>query len=248
MILEVCVDSVASAMAAQKGGATRLELCANLIIGGTTPSLALFEEVKKQVTIPIHVLIRPRFGDFCYDQYEYEIIKKEVMLFRDAGAAAVVIGCLSPDGQLDQEKMKELVQLARPAKVTLHRAFDVCRDPLEAYMVCEKLGIDTILTSGQEQSSQKGMKLISDLQKKANQRQNGIEIMAGAGIHAGVIAEFLKQTEITSFHMSGKVVMDSVMTYRKEGVSMGLPGFSEFELWQTSEELVEAAAKQLGLK
>lgn len=240
-ILEVCVDSVASAIAAEKGGANRVELCANLIIGGTTPSIALFEEVKKNITIPIHVLIRPRFGDFYYDTFEYEVIKREVMLFRDAGADAVVIGCLTSDGQLDEERMRELVLLARPAKVTLHRAFDVCCNPFDALSLCEEIGIETILTSGQESSSLKGIYLIQKLCEKAK----NVEIMAGAGMNASVIETFLKQTNVTSFHMSGKEVVESAMTYRKEGVPMGLPGFSEFEVWRTSEGEVRKASKVL---
>ncbi len=244
-ILEVCVDSVASAIAAQNGGASRIELCANLIIGGTTPSIALFEEVKKQVTIPVHVLIRPRFGDFCYDKYEYEIIKREVILFREAGADAVVIGCLTKEGALDEVSIRELVSLARPAKVTLHRAFDVCKEAFEALELCHKLGIDAILTSGQENSSLKGMKLIESLHQKAMEYRNPVEIMAGAGINASVIEIFLKETNITSFHMSGKEVIESQMIYKKEGVPMGLPGISEFEIWRTSEEQVKKAVQVL---
>lgn len=262
-ILEVCVDSVSSAIAAQNGGASRIELCSNLIIGGTTPSIALFEEVKKNITIPVHVLIRPRFGDFCYDKWEYAIIKREVVMFRDAGAASVVIGCLTTDGMLDEERMAELVLLAKPMKVTLHRAFDVCCDPFETLALCYKLGINTILTSGQESSSLKGMNLIEKLCNKSKElskkqsylrkfNDNGerieekeVEIMAGAGINASVIQIFLDKTEITSFHMSGKEAVESNMTYRKDGVPMGLPGFSEFEIWRTSEDEVRKAVNVL---
>lgn len=245
-ILEVCVDSVASAIAAQNGGASRVELCANLIIGGTTPSIALFEEVRKNITIPIHVLIRPRFGDFCYDKWEYEVVKKEVIMFREAGADAIVIGCLTVDGRLDEERMTELIALARPAKVTLHRAFDVCCDPFEALLLSHKLGIDTILTSGQESSSLKGLSLIQELCERARELQgHKVEIMAGAGINSLVIETFLNQTQVTAFHMSGKEVMNSNMIYRKEGVPMGLPGFSEFEIWKTSEKEVRKAVQVL---
>ncbi len=244
-ILEVCVDSAASALAAQAGGASRLELCSNLVIGGTTPGIALFEEVKKRTNLPIHVLIRPRFGDFCYDRWEYDQIRREVAMFRDANAAAVVIGCLTPDGRLERERMKELIELARPAKVTLHRAFDVCRDAWEALELCEELGVDTILTSGQQNSCKKGMELIDQLCRRAQSMKHPIEIMAGAGIHAAVIQTFLEHTGVTAFHMSGKKVTDSRMTYRKEGIWMGLPGLSEFEIWKTDEREVGRAAEVL---
>lgn len=147
-ILECCVDSVASAIEAEKGGADRLELCSNLIIGGTTPTLALFNEVRNHVSIPINVLIRPRFGDFLYSEYEVNMIKQEVVQFREAGADAVVIGSLTADGSLDIEQMKELIVLAGDMKITLHRAFDMCADPIKTLQEAINLGIDTILTSG----------------------------------------------------------------------------------------------------
>ncbi|MGN0334687.1 MAG: copper homeostasis protein CutC [Lachnospiraceae bacterium] len=244
-ILEVCADSVESAVAAQEGGADRIELCANLIIGGTTPTVSLFREVKKHTTIPVHVLIRPRFGDFLYSDYEYGQIKEDIRIFKELGADAVVIGCLKADGTLDMERMKEMVTLARPMKVTLHRAFDVCRDPWEALEQSISLGIDTILTSGQESSSLKGKELLKHLQEKAGDR---IEILAGAGISAEVIRILIRETDLTSFHMSGKAVLDSNMSYRKEDVPMGLPGFSEFEVWRTDVKKISEAAGIFGCK
>lgn len=130
-ILEACVDSVESALAAAEGGATRLELCSNLIIGGTTPSPWLFKEIRKHTDIRIHALIRPRFGDFCYTDSEFAIIKQAVADFRELGAEGVVIGILKPDGTLNMEQMKELMDAAGEMSVTLHRAFDVCVDPYE---------------------------------------------------------------------------------------------------------------------
>ena len=131
-ILETCVDSVESAMAASEGGADRLELCSNLIIGGTTPSPWLFEEIRKRSDIRIHALIRPRFGDFCYTEAEFSMIRNAVKDFRKMGAEGVVIGILKPDGTLNMEQMKELMDAAGDMSVTLHRAFDVCADPIEA--------------------------------------------------------------------------------------------------------------------
>ena len=128
-ILECCVDSVESAMEAEKGGANRIELCSALVIGGLSPSKALFEKVKENVSIKIHVLLRPRFGDFCYTQFEHEIIKQEIRMFKELGADGVVIGTLNPDGSLNMEQMQELVEEANGMSITLHRAFDMSADP-----------------------------------------------------------------------------------------------------------------------
>ena len=128
-ILEVCVDSAESALAAAKGGASRLELCQNLVIGGTTPSPKLFEVIRRQTTIPIHALIRPRFGDFCYTPYELEEIREEVAMYRELGAEGVVVGVLKEDGTMNMAAMEQLMEAADGMSVTLHRAFDVCRDP-----------------------------------------------------------------------------------------------------------------------
>ena len=161
--LECCVDSVESALAAKEGGADRLELCAGLIIGGTSPSLALFEQVKACCDLPVRVLLRPRFGDFLYTDHEFRIIRREVELFREAGAEGVVIGCLKEDGSLHMEQMRELMDAAGDLKVTLHRAFDVCADPVRTYEQAWELGIDTILTSGQESDCLAGMPLLKKL-------------------------------------------------------------------------------------
>ena len=152
-ILEACVDSVESAMAAVEGGADRLELCGNLIIGGTTPGPWLFDEIRKRSDIRIHALIRPRFGDFCYTDAEFSMIKHAVEDFRKMGAEGVVFGVLKPDGTLNMEQKKELMEAAGDMSVTLHRAFDVCVDPIETMEQAISLGINTILTSGQSMSA-----------------------------------------------------------------------------------------------
>lgn len=241
-ILEVCADSVQSAIAAQKGGAGRIELCADLVVGGTSPSPALFKQVRKYTDLKIRTLLRPRFGDFCYDEYEFQCIKEEVEMFRELGADGVVIGILRPDGSLNMEEMEELVKAAGGMGVTLHRAFDVCRNPYEALEQCVSMGIDTILTSGQKSSAWEGRELLADLLKKSAGR---IDILAGAGISPEVIEKLAPCTGIRSFHMSGKVVKDSRMEFRREGVPMGIPGFSEFDIWQTDEENVRRAVKVL---
>ncbi|MDO4261058.1 MAG: copper homeostasis protein CutC [Eubacteriales bacterium] len=240
--LEVCVDSPESAAAAERGQADRLELCGHLMTGGVTPDEWLYRRVRQVCGLPVRVLIRPRFGDFLYTEDEFWLIERQVEHFRELGADAVVIGCLLPDGRLDMERMKRLVELAGDMEVTLHRAFDVCRDPEEALEQAVSLGIGTILTSGQESSALAGAECLARLQKRADGR---ITLMAGAGIGAEAIRKLYPATGLTAYHMSGKKVLPSAMEYRKEGVPMGLPGISEFEIWRTDGEAVLAASRML---
>lgn len=238
-ILECCVDSVESAIEAQKGGADRLELCSNLIIGGTTPTLALFKEIRKVTSIPIHVLIRPRFGDFLYSDKEASVILQEIIQFRDAGADGVVIGSLKPDGKLHLEHMKAFIANAGKMSITLHRAFDMCADPIKTLQEAMDLHVNTILTSGQADSWKQGLPLLKQLDELT--RASLLQIMPGAGINAEGIRTLLEETGFHCFHMSGKKVLSSGMTYRNPAVHMGIPGFSEFEIWQTDAEAIAAA-------
>ena len=240
--LECCVDSTQSAICAKEGGADRLELCANLVIGGTTPTLALFEQIRRTVDIRIHVLIRPRFGDFLYSPLEAELICEEISAFRAAGADGVVIGSLLPDGSLNMEQMKILMEEAGDMSVTLHRAFDVCADPYETLEQAVSLGIDTILTSGQKNICTLGTDLLKDLVDRSAGR---IVIQVGSGVNADVIEEVYPKTGARAYHMSGKITLDSTMKYRKEGVNMGLPSISEYEIWRTDEEAVRKARQVL---
>lgn len=241
-VLECCVDSVESALQAAAGGADRLELCANLPIGGTTPELALFHQVRKETKLRIHVLIRPRFGDFCYSAYELSIMEESIRMFRKAGADAVVFGVLSPDGSLALPAMARLIAAAGSMAVTLHRAFDMCREPFIALEEAAALGIRTILTSGQAADCLAGAALLRELYQRADGR---IEILAGGGITAEAVRILLPETGITSYHMSGKIVIASPMLYRNPYVSMGLPSMSEYEIWQTSQQKVQETAAAL---
>lgn len=233
-LIEACVDSYASAMAAARGGADRLELCANLAIGGTTPSLPLFRQVRRDCPVKVNVLIRPRFGDFLYDQAELEEMAEEIDAFRELGANGVVIGVLTPEGALDQAAMARLMERAGGMEVTLHRAFDMTRDPFAALETAVSLGCRTILTSGQERSAAAGKDLLRELRTRAAGR---IDIMAGSGVRKDNIQEIHDHTGIITFHTTGrKGPVDSGMVYRKSTVSMGLPSLSEYELWLTDEE------------
>lgn len=242
VILECCTDSVESALAAKEGGADRIELCSGLVIGGLSPSPALYEAIREACDIRIHVLLRPRFGDFCYSEYECGVIKREVEQFREAGADGVVIGMLCPDGALDVRRMEALVKLAGNMSVTLHRAFDMCREPQEALRQAKELGIHTILTSGQRGSVMEGADLLRSLIKETGET---IDIMPGGGVTAENIASLYEATAARAFHMSGKKVIDSAMKYRKEGVSMGLPSMSEYDIWQTDVSAVRKAREAL---
>lgn len=243
-LLEGCVDSVESAVIATKAGANRLELCGNLMIGGTTPTKAVYEAVREHCQNRVHVLIRPRFGDFCYSDTEFQICVREVKQFRELGADGVVIGILRPDGTLNLEQMKQLREEAQDMSVTLHRAFDVCADPYQTLEEAIHLKIHTILTSGQRNTCLEGMDCIRRLKEQSGGR---IDIMAGSGVNSKVIRPLVQETGITSFHMSGKKVLDSPMHYRKKEVHMGLDSLSEYEIWQTDAEQIQKAVKELKL-
>ena len=224
-VLEVCVDSTASALAAKRGGASRLELCADLIVGGTTPSLALVRQVKAETGLPVRALLQ-------------------------AGADGIVTGVLTPEGALDAGAMQPIYAAARraaekagrPVACTLHRAFDVSADPFAALETVRSMGLCTILTSGQAASAPEGAELLGRLVERAG---DSVEILVGAGVTAQNIPALAAQTGAHAFHLSGKQVLQSRMTFRREGVPMGLPGFSEFEVWQTGEENIRAARQAL---
>ena len=240
-LIEACVDSYASCMAAYLGGADRLELCAHLVIGGTTPSTALFRQVRRDIPVKTNVLIRPRFGDFLYNEAEMEQMCEEIRAFRALGANGVVIGALTPDGDLDLEKMRRMMECAGGMDVTLHRAFDMTRDPFRTMEDAIALGCRTILTSGQQKDPLTGAALLRELYKKADGR---IDIMAGCGVKKWNIQQIHDRTGIVVFHTTGrKGVIDSGMRYRKQTVAMGLPSLSEYEIWQTDEDEFRACAQ-----
>lgn len=238
-ILEACVDSVESAILAVKGGANRLELCSNLIIGGTTPGVSQFQQIRNICSIPIHVLVRPRFGDFLYTDYEFQMIAEDVSMFSRLGADGIVAGCLKPEGELDVERMKILREKAGHCHLTLHRGFDMCRDPYRTLEEAAAVGINTILTSGQENTCLKGKELLKELVRQADQR---VDILAGGGVNGEVISCLFKETGVRSFHMSGKIELASKMEYRNKKVNMGIPGISEYTIFRTEEGQIRRAA------
>ena len=247
-ILEVCVDSTASALAAKAGGADRLELCADLAIGGTTPSAALLRQVKAETGLPVRALLRPRAGDFCYDPWELAQMEALAAELTAAGADGIVTGVLTPAGDLDLPAMERLCTAARaaaqgrPVDLALHRAFDVCRDAAACLEAACGLGLATILTSGQAPDAYSGRALLARLQSQAAGR---IEILAGSGVNAANIPALVRETGVAACHLSGKKAVPSRMTFRREGVPMGVPGFDEFTLWVTDADAIRAARTAL---
>ncbi|MCC6456552.1 MAG: copper homeostasis protein CutC [Caldilineaceae bacterium] len=218
IILEVCVDSIASALAAQEGGAQRIELCADLFAGGITPSAATLELARKHLTIDINVMIRPRGGDFLYSDLEFAIMQRDIEIAKEAGANGVVIGLLTEYGKIDIERTKALTEYARPLSITFHRAFDMATDPTEALETLIQLGLNRVLTSGLEPSALEGADTITQLIQQAAGR---IIIMPGGGIHERNIAKIIRQTGAKEVHMSGRQAVESKMRYRNHRVSLG---------------------------
>lgn len=244
-ILEVCVDSYASAMAAIAGGADRLELCSALSVGGLTPSAALLTQIRRGSDIPIRCLMRPRGGDFLYTKEEVEQMAMEMRVLRDAGADGFVIGCLTADGELDGVAMEPLLKEASGLGLTLHRCIDVSGNLEDTYRKAAILGFDTVLTSGGAGKCLDGMETIGRL-LTIRDRSNGPEVLIGAGVNAGVIAAFREKfPQSRAFHMSGKTEIESGMRFRREGVPMGLPGLDEWHIPVTSEEAVREARRIL---
>ena len=244
-LLEICVDSYASATAAIRGGADRLELCSALAVGGLTPSPALLRQIRRVSDIPVRCLMRPRGGDFLYTREEIEQMALEMELLKAEGADGFVIGCLTADGSLDSDAMKPLLKAAEGCGLTLHRCIDVSCDPAKTYADAASLGFDTVLTSGGAGNCRAGMETIRQLIRLRDD-MNGPEVLIGAGVKAAVIDEFLEAIPGSrAFHMSGKTETESGMRFRREGVPMGLPGLDEWHIQQTDEEAVRTARAAL---
>ncbi len=235
LILEVCANSLQSAINAQLAGAHRIELCENLEQGGTTPSYGLIAQTRKHLTIIINVLIRPRSGDFLYTDLEYQIIQDDIRMAKQLGADGVVCGILLTNGDIDVPRTKALVELAKPMSFTFHRAYDFTNDPFKALEDVISTGADCLLTSGQQPTAIQGVHLIWDLVKIANGR---IVIMPGSGVNAENI-EYLIETGATVFHMSGTTPVESGMAFRKLGMSLGNPE-TDYKIMESNIEKIKA--------
>lgn len=234
--IEACVGSIESAIEAEKAGANRIELCDNLFEGGTTPSAATIMFAKDYLNIDTMVIIRPRGGDFCYSNIEFEIMKKDIQFCKNVGVKGVVIGILLENGSVDKIRTKELVELAKPLKTCFHRAIDMTNDYLQALEDIIECGCDRILTSGAENKAIEGIENLSRIQEKANGR---IEIMVGSGVSSDNAKLIFEKTKITHYHLSGKILKDGNMRFRHPKVSMGsTPEVSEYQITITDQKKI----------
>jgi len=216
--VEVTVDSVAGARAAAAAGADRLELCCALLEGGTTPSPGLLAAVRAAVAVPVFAMLRPRGGDFLYDEDEFDVMLRDAAHLRAAGASGFVAGALTAAGELDAGRLAALRAATAPLPLVCHRAFDLCADPHAALAALVRLGVDRVLTSGQARSAPEGAVLLRELVLAAGGR---IAVMAGAGVRDANVAELVARTGVTEVHLSATAWRDSGMQFRRPGVPMG---------------------------
>ena len=241
MICEIVVYNIESALKAQEGGADRIELCDNPGEGGTTPSYGTIEAVRQNVNLDVYVMIRPRGGDFHYSNYEFLSMRRDISQCHKISVDGVVFGILNPDGTLDKKRCKELIDKAKPLKVTCHRAFDMTRDPFEALEDCIEVGFDRILTSGQQAQALKGADLIGQLIKKANGR---IAIMPGSGVNENTVQDILAKSKAIEIHFSATSSRESGMMYRNRSIEgMGSDEGSEFKVRTVDPDRVRAMRK-----
>ena len=225
-LLEVCVDSVESAIAAERGGAERVELCSNLLEGGVTPSFGLISTARSRISIGLHVMIRPRPGDFCYSSDEFDTMRCDILAAKQLGANSVVLGILKPTGNIDIGRTRELVELARPLSVTFHRAFDMSSDLLQALEDVAQTGADRILTSGGEPSALEG---IGNLRRLVNASAGRVFLMACGGIRDHNVRTIVEQTGVKEIHAGMTELISSPMLSQNRRVALGTVEGREYE-------------------
>jgi copper homeostasis protein len=216
--LEICVDTVGSAIDAQNAGADRIELCNNLSEGGTTPGIGTISSARNNLTIGLHVMIRPRGGDFLYTDLEYDIMRRDIESSGECGVDGIVLGILESAGTIDVERTARLIEFARPMSATFHRAFDMCNDPFKSLDDVIATGAERLLTSGLKSKADEGTELISQLVRQAGKK---IIIMPGSGINESNIELIAINTGAAEFHLTGRKIIESEMTFRKQNISMG---------------------------
>ncbi len=244
---EICANSVESCLAAQEGGADRVELCAGIPEGGTTPSYGEIKLARKLLTkTKLHVIIRPRGGDFLYTPLELERMEEDIRICRELGVDGVVFGCLTEEGEIDREANRRLVELARPMSVTFHRAFDRTADPMKALEDIISLGCNRILTSGQQPKAIDGINLLAQLEKKLKEYPlPPIQLLAGSGVNEENIRQIFDATGIHEYHFSARVNVVSKMKHYNHEVYMGAKRADESNSLVTSAEKVRNTIKQL---
>jgi copper homeostasis protein len=243
--IEICVEGIDGLVAAQEAGADRAELCASLLEGGITPSLGVVRESLRVATIPFHVIVRPRGGDFLYSDREFATMLDDIRALRELGVAGVVIGCLTSDGRIDEARTTALVGAARPMSVTCHRAFDMTRDAEEAVEALVRCGVDRVLTSGQRDTALEGVDILRRTVEVAADR---LVVMVCGALDETNIADVLRHTRAPEAHFAAPKVLPSGMAFRNPHVGMGGTAIErEFELTVTDPDAVRrtiAAARQ----
>ena len=242
-MVEICANGVESCLAAQEGGADRVELCAGIPEGGTTPSYGEIKVTRRVLTTTrLHVIIRPRGGDFLYTDLEVERMAEDIAMCHQLGVDGVVFGCLNADGTFDLEKNRYLIECSRGMSVTCHRAFDRAVNPEQALEDVIALGFDRILTSGQQPKAEQGIDLLARLNRQADGR---IILMAGSGVTEQNIRRIREATGLNEFHFSGRESVDSAMQYVNPNLYMGRPGANEAALDYTTARRVSDTIAQL---
>lgn len=234
-MLEICADSVESAVAAERGGANRVELCSNLLEGGVSPSAGLISTVRSRLSIDLFIMIRPRGGDFCYSADEYEAMEQDVLTAKHLGADGIVLGILKEDGDIDVARTCHLIEIARPLEATFHRAFDMSREIGKSLADVIQTGADRVLTSGGEQNVQDGLPAVRNLVGAAGSR---IAVMAGGGVRESNVHRIIRETGVREIHASVRVQVPSPMRYRNEKISMGMAKGREYQRLTVLEERV----------
>jgi copper homeostasis protein len=237
VILELCVDSIESAIAADRGGADRIELCSSLLEGGLTPSPGVISTVLSKVSLGVFVMIRPRGGDFCYSTDEFKAMEKDVLTAKQLGADGVVFGILKEDGRVDTDRTRRLVGIARPLKVTFHRAFDMSRDLSESLAGVIRAGVDRVLTSGGEQNVELGQAKIAQLNRQAKDR---VIVMPGSGIDEQNVRQLLSETGVREIHASLRDPVSSPMRHRNQKICLSGVAGHEYERLVVLEERVRS--------
>lgn len=240
-LLEIAADSIVSALAAQAGGANRVELFSNPFEGGVTPSEGLITVVRERLTIPLHVLIRPRGGDFLYSKEEFDAMQLDIAMAKRLGAQGVVLGMLDIDGNIDVERTRELVAAARPLHVTFHRAFDMSADLLRSLNSLHECGVDNVLTSGGEATAVNGIPILAKLAAASSE----IQIIAAGGINNKNVREIMAKTGVNQVHAGLRSKSRSPMRYRNERISFGPISGQEYERTVVREEDVKALAEEM---
>ena len=235
--LEVCVDSVDSAVAAERGGAHRVELCSNLLEGGVTPSAGLIEAVRRAVSIDLCIMIRPRGGDFHYSKGEVEIMERDICVAKDRGANGIVLGMLKVDGNVNVESTRRLVELSAPMKVTFHRAFDMSADLFRALREVRTAGVHRVLTSGGRQTAAEGAETLAGLVKAAD---GAPTIVAASGIDETNVSALIEKTGVRQIHATLRSIVSSQMQHQNKGVFMGESKGMEYQRLVADEHKVRS--------